>query len=538
MKTETSRRRYWWLRSASLAALVSATAVMAFLAAPVAAQAAHAAATGDPALAPPANVAVTDTQPLPYDGPSTAVDPLNHNQLAIAYEDGSGVASMACNLGLSSNDGATWKRVVLEGQGGLMSLPAGNDLCHFPSLTYGPDGTLYYAFDAVATLPAPPNNAYNAGHTTLYLTTSRDGGASFGAPVPVDTQPPLSPAQYGGDYLPSLATDSATGRLYVTWNVYVFNHETPQPSAVAYSTDHGQSFSSPVHLPFPSTFPHPSVGANGRLYVSYTEFKTTPPAVQVVSSTDGGQTFSAPVAALSGSGCGGNPPCSKQLTGSLDDYELTGEATAGSATGVVYAAAQVDVGGVLRIEVSISHDHGANWSSPATVGIPPGGAADSQIFPNLAVAPDGRVDLAYYNLAQPPTPLPVPPPQGTYQRSSLLETTWVTSSTDEGVSWSIPRLVSDAPSSTGIEAAYVDNGSYGGGHLVASTNGATEVAWTDARRGTITTGKTDVYFARLQLAPRGYRMVASDGGIFDFGNSAYHGSTGNITLNQPVVGMA
>jgi hypothetical protein len=38
--------------------------------------------------------------------------------------------------------------------------------------------------------------------------------------------------------------------------------------------------------------------------------------------------------------------------------------------------------------------------------------------------------------------------------------------------------------------------------------------------------------------PAGYRTVASDGGIFDFGNLPFCGSTGSITLNQPVVGMA
>ncbi len=36
----------------------------------------------------------------------------------------------------------------------------------------------------------------------------------------------------------------------------------------------------------------------------------------------------------------------------------------------------------------------------------------------------------------------------------------------------------------------------------------------------------------------GYWLVASDGGIFTFGDAAFHGSTGNIHLNQPIVGMA
>jgi len=37
---------------------------------------------------------------------------------------------------------------------------------------------------------------------------------------------------------------------------------------------------------------------------------------------------------------------------------------------------------------------------------------------------------------------------------------------------------------------------------------------------------------------KGYWEVASDGGIFAFGDAAFHGSTGNIALNRPIVGMA
>jgi hypothetical protein len=36
----------------------------------------------------------------------------------------------------------------------------------------------------------------------------------------------------------------------------------------------------------------------------------------------------------------------------------------------------------------------------------------------------------------------------------------------------------------------------------------------------------------------GYWMVASDGGVFSYGSARFFGSTGNIRLNQPIVGMA
>jgi hypothetical protein len=37
---------------------------------------------------------------------------------------------------------------------------------------------------------------------------------------------------------------------------------------------------------------------------------------------------------------------------------------------------------------------------------------------------------------------------------------------------------------------------------------------------------------------QGYWFVASDGGIFAFGNAAFYGSMGGQPLNAPVVGMA
>jgi hypothetical protein len=36
----------------------------------------------------------------------------------------------------------------------------------------------------------------------------------------------------------------------------------------------------------------------------------------------------------------------------------------------------------------------------------------------------------------------------------------------------------------------------------------------------------------------GYWLLASDGGVFAFGTAGFHGSTGNVRLNQPAVGMA
>ena len=36
----------------------------------------------------------------------------------------------------------------------------------------------------------------------------------------------------------------------------------------------------------------------------------------------------------------------------------------------------------------------------------------------------------------------------------------------------------------------------------------------------------------------GYWLVASDGGVFNYGDAAFYGSTGAINLNKPIVAMA
>ena len=58
-------------------------------------------------------------------------------------------------------------------------------------------------------------------------------------------------------------------------------------------------------------------------------------------------------------------------------------------------------------------------------------------------------------------------------------------------------------------------------------------------------GDTGAWVFSFTVAPRspvttqspGDRLVASDGGIFSFGDAVFHGSTGAMRLNKPIVGM-
>ena len=84
----------------------------------------------------------------------------------------------------------------------------------------------------------------------------------------------------------------------------------------------------------------------------------------------------------------------------------------------------------------------------------------------------------------------------------------------------------------------------GGGHITVSyttpgtlpASGVDTVTVANALSGA-TLWVTDAY-SFAQVPTQGYWMVATDGGIFSFGLSKFYGSTGNIRLNQPIVGMA
>jgi hypothetical protein len=80
----------------------------------------------------------------------------------------------------------------------------------------------------------------------------------------------------------------------------------------------------------------------------------------------------------------------------------------------------------------------------------------------------------------------------------------------------------------------------GGGYWMVATDGGV-FSYGDANfygsTGNIHLNKPIVGMAATPDG-KGYWMVASDGGIFSFGDANFYGSTGNIHLNKPIVGMA
>ena len=214
--------------------------------------------------------------------------------------------ALALQTSYSDDGGRTWKA------GSSLGSPVDTDR---PWLAVGPD-------DPVTKQPRVYLTWHNlasglAVHEIL-VATSTDGGATFGAPVPVTLpgQQAFADLQCGDGYPSSIGVDPVTGEVHVAFGTRTsvaggcgaqpvqFNIVTPTRVWVASSPD-GRSWtqglavdrSSTPGTTLPAIFSPLSLDAAGNAYVVFTE-STTPDlvgAVRYVWSPPGARDWSAPV---------------------------------------------------------------------------------------------------------------------------------------------------------------------------------------------------------------------------------------------------
>ena len=171
-----------------------------------------------------------------------------------------------------------------------------------PTVAVAPDGAVYVGWTA--------RDAAAPQASTLYLSASRDGGRTFGAPSRVNDD--AKPGVHG---MHSLAV-SGDGRVYVAW-LDERNVEAPKPAEggpvhmrsegnrelfFAASGDGGRTFTPNLKVAgevCPCCKTSLAVGEDGRVYAAWRQvlpgdFRH----IAVSSTTDGGQTFS-PAAVVS-----------------------------------------------------------------------------------------------------------------------------------------------------------------------------------------------------------------------------------------------
>ncbi|MDQ4134120.1 MAG: hypothetical protein M3179_13175 [Actinomycetota bacterium] len=319
------------------------------------------------------------------------------------------------------------------------------------------------------------------------VAVSTDGGVTFGPLTDVMERTfPLTDVK--GSDQPGMAVAS-DGTLYA------FTKERP-PLATTPGPTQGQlptppppantcrpassAPGAPAWIPTPTTANAPQPGqpgAGSRLLMS--------------KSTDDGKTWTASVVDTSGLVCG---PC---LT--------TPEAAVDPKTGDVYVVFEQSDSGPpgprddRNIWFIRSTDGGATWSKRAQLNddIDPNRRPNyDQMFPGISIAPNGRVDVAWWDFRT--DALYNPGGNGnTTRRDATCFDVFYTSSSDGGVTWAPNSRISDRSMNQfegfAMNPAYDLRGPIG----VASTNEEAHVAWSDSRNGSFELPTEDAYFATV-----------------------------------------
>ncbi|MGH2897648.1 MAG: sialidase family protein, partial [Solirubrobacteraceae bacterium] len=148
-------------------------------------------------------------------------------------------------------------------------------------------------------------------------------------------------------------------------------------------------------------------------------------------------------------------------------------------SGTTYASFQDARGGDPDVMLWTLPSGSSEWNGPVRVNDTPKGDGTAQYLPKLAVAPDGRLDVVYYDRRD--------------DRTDVLNEVSLQSSFDEGKTF-IPRVkVSDRAFSSrigfGLERGLPDLGSRLG---LLSTDTRAYAVWTDTRGGSVQTAKQDI----------------------------------------------
>ena len=385
-------------------------------------------------IQPPDVTVNQDTAGAPQNETAIAVDPNNANRVVAGANDYV-TRTWSCTIGgtpcsalgdaysgtyFTNDGGHTWCCTATDPShlgtlipgverltGGIYD--AGGD----PSVAWDSQGHVYYAglgFDRTS----PPNTvAVNRG------TFDGSGNLTWSAPTFINAT--TSPSTLNDKEWITVdvnPTSSFRDRIYVTWTRFLFNAHNgsyvQSPIFFASSTDGGATFTSPKAISgnvLYSQGSRPVVGPDGSLYVFWdgaTRLSTLD-STWVVKSTDGGATWGKPV----------------QIS-TLDETEPlhnTGfrvnsfPAAAAAPNGNLYATWTTETAQGNVAVWSKSTDAGATWSSPQRVfpaatrnpigypvSQPSGGTLNApdpagpveDVFPAVAVTPDGRAVFSAY----------------------------------------------------------------------------------------------------------------------------------------------
>ncbi len=420
-----------------------------------------------------------------HEAPSLLRDNSNPNVLYLSEVE---LLSGTCQFHRSTDRGETWTempapRLAPYTDCGMGSVGPQNVRTE---LEQAPDGTIYYAFHAQDPSAGGPRN--------VLLGRSTDGGQSWKTTV-VAEAPPVSNGLVQVNFEPHIAIDPDNPqRIYAMWRRSYSGRtdaveEPPTRPWMAVSTDGGKTFGEPFMMIDDNPGfdgPRPIV-VDDTLYAFYRWNPPSPdegpdPKQQLIAaaSTDGGKTW--------------EKHRITAVNGASEPVPLYDEER-----GVFHVVWHDNRNGDLDIFYSTSTD-ATQWSKPVRLNDDPINNNIGQYYPQISQAPNGRIDVAWYDYRDDTYPPPQPEdgePLGLGSNLGTWQTVYATHSSDGGQTWSDDIRVNPA--------VRIDRtmGTWNGAYFVvvpvsvSSSNDRTTVAWSGTQDGTSETASQDIYTGQV-----------------------------------------
>ncbi len=410
--------------------------------------------------------------------PTVVANPVRSSELVAASRIDTPFFS--CAVQYSTDAGASWKHTPVPA-------PRGEEAkCFAPDVAFSRDGTLYLSFVTLAGAGNAPN--------ALWLSKSTDGGRTLSAPQRIHG--PLS-------FQVRLAPDpERASRVYMTWlqgrDVGTLKFLAPgNPITAVRSDDAGATWSEPVPVNSSArgrvVTPAPVVGADGTLYVLYVDLGDDALDYEAGHKGRGGPAYdgrySLVLSRSTDAGASWKESVVDQRLSPIDRFVVflaPAPSIAVDADGRVYAAFHDDRLGDPDVWLWTLEPGKSSWRGPVRVNDTRRQDASAQYLPKIAVAPDGRLDVLYYDRRQDP---------GNIRNHTSLQ-----SSFDHGETFTRAIGLSSRPSDArigfGAKEGLPDLGSRLG---LISTDTAALAVWTDTRAGTAATQKQDLAAAAVAV---------------------------------------
>lgn len=419
--------------------------------------------------------------------PIVLADPTDRRSMVVANR--LDAPDFGCGLNVSSDAGRTWKSAEV-----VPTLPIGVDKCYAPEIAFDARGTLYYLFVGLTGNGNEP--------VGVYLTSSADKARSFSVPLKV-----LGPLNFA----PRMAIDATVGdkgRLHLAWLHATSDPPlgglgpTPNPILAAYSDDGGRSFSEPMQISDAEreevAAPVLALGPDHAVHVGYYDLAGDVRdyhglegpvwegkwSIVLSSSSDGGRTFAAGVVVDQAV----VPAERVMLIFTMPPPVVVAKA---KVTCVAWTDARYGDADVL-----MRCGKGGDWpsDSPKRLNDDAIGNGHRQYLPRLSFAPDGRLDVIFFDRRGDP--------------GNVENDVYFSSSYDDGGTLSPNLKVTQRSSSSRVGQQYVGAAAEGqvesGARLgLLSSDAVAVAAWPDTRYSNPQGTEQDLFAAEIYFPPNG-----------------------------------